>query len=305
MDCTVQGKLVGLSEAVGYIQDGMHVGLSGFAVTRAAVALVHELIRQGKKNLTVSQCLASLDLDLLVGAGCVKKLIYGGGSLDRLGPVYHVNRALEEGRLEAEEFSTLTVTLRHLAGALGIPFIPSKSLLGSDLLTRLLEKPEPPVRVADCPFTSEKLVLLRALEPDVALIHANAVDEEGNVLVYGPSWNLREMAMASKAVIVTTEEIVPRVFTERYPEHTLIPGFQVKYVVHQPYGAYPTAVYQAYDYDLEHLHHYLEAARRGGEAWRNYLDRYVYDCRDHWEFLERFGGLRRLSQLRADPVLGY
>ena len=175
------GKVMSLSEAAALVRDGDHVALSGFACARNAVAFSHELIRQGRRDLTLSACILGLDADLLVGAGAVKRLVYGGGSLDRYGPIQCVNRAYEQGKVVAEYYSSLAVCFRYLAGALGIPFMPIRSMLGSDLLTRLEEETAPDnVLEMDCPFTGDHVVLLRALVPDVAVLQVQVADAEGN-----------------------------------------------------------------------------------------------------------------------------
>src|SRR5689334_18205805 len=138
-----RNKVVSLAEAAALVKDGDHVALSGFACARNATAFSHELIRQGRRDLTLSACILGLDADLLVGAGAAKRLIYGGGSLDRYGPIFCVNRAYEQKKVVAEYYSSLAVTFRYLAGALGIPFMPIQSMMGSDLLTRLKEETAP------------------------------------------------------------------------------------------------------------------------------------------------------------------
>src|SRR5512136_2793093 len=132
-------KLTTMSEAVASIPAGSHVALSGFAITRCTMAFAQEVIRQGIKGLTISQCVGAMDADLLVGAGAVERIIYGGGSLDRFGRLACVNRGIEDGSLIAEEYSSLSVTFRYLAGSLGLPFIPIRSLRGSDLLRLIKE----------------------------------------------------------------------------------------------------------------------------------------------------------------------
>src|SRR3990172_675661 len=134
-------RVKSVAEVVRSIPDGSSIALGGFAIARNPIAVVHELIRQQKKNLTLSQCVMGLDTDLLVGAGLVSRLIIGGGSLDRFGPVQCVNRARESKTVEAHDMSSLSVAFRYLAGALGISFIPIKSLLASEVLERLERGP--------------------------------------------------------------------------------------------------------------------------------------------------------------------
>lgn len=297
-------KLVSLAEAVASIASGAHVALSGFAITRCNMAFAAEVIRQGICGLTISQCVGAMDADLLVGAGAVERIIYGGGSLDRFGRLANVNRGIEDGSLVAEEYSSLSVTFRYLAGALGLPFIPIRSLRGSDLLRQIEERSGADVALIADPFTDEQWLALKPLLPDVAVVQAQAADAEGNAWITGPKWDNLEQARASKRTIVITERIVPDELIRRHPERTVIPGLLVSHVVELPFGAHPTSVFAAYDYDAEQIKRYV-AATRTPETFRAYLDEYVYGVADHWGYLAKIGGERRLHELRADPILGY
>ena len=178
-------KLTSLAEAVASIPSGAHLALSGFAITRCTMAFAREVIRQGIKGLTVSQCVGAMDADLLVGAGCVERIIYGGGSLDRFGRLACVNRGIEDGSLVAEEYSSLSVTFRYLAGSLGLPFIPIRSLRGSDLLRQIEERSAADIANLTDPFTGETGWLLKPLLPDVAVVQVQTADEEGNAWIHG------------------------------------------------------------------------------------------------------------------------
>jgi glutaconate CoA-transferase subunit A len=297
-------KLVTLSEAVATIPAGSHIALSGFAITRCCMAFASEVIRQGIKGLTVSQCVGAMDADLLAGAGALERIIYGGGSLDRFGRLAGVNRGIEEGTLIAEEYSSLSMALRYLAGALGLPFIPIRSLRGSDVLHRLQEiAPTNIGSVAD-PFSGEDWLALKPLLPDVAVVQVQVADAEGNAWIYGPRWDNEEQVKSSKRAIVLAEQVVPTEVIRHEPERTVIHGFRVSHVVHLPFGAHPTSVYRAYDYDAEHIKLYVESTNTP-EGLKAYLDKYVYGVKDHWEYLERIGGFKRLQDLKADSILGY
>jgi len=298
------GKLATLTEAVASIPSGAHVALSGFAITRCNMAFAREVIRQGIRHLTVSQCVGAMDADLLVGAGAVDRMIYGGGSLDRFGRLNNVNRGIESGTLIAEEYSSLSVAFRYLAGALGLPFIPIRSLRGSDVLARLQQIAPENVAMVQDPFTGEEWLVLRPLVPDVAVVQVQVADEEGNAWIYGPRWDNEEQVKASQRVIVITEQLVPTEIIRRDPERTVIPGFKVSHVVHLPFSAHPTSVYRVYDYDAEHIREYA-AATRTVEGFQAYLEKYVLGVQDHWEYLERIGGMKHLTPLLADPILGY
>jgi len=280
------GKVVSLREASACVEDGAHVALGGFAITRCAVAAVRELVRAGRRELLVSQATGGLDTDLLAGGGCVRRIVSSGGSLDRFGPLHAVNRAILAGEIDFEEYSSLAVTLRFLAAALGLPFLPAKSMLGSDLLTNLAGRSES-VRLERDPFTGAPVVALAPLRPDVAFVHVDIADEAGNAVVGGPTWNIRETALAARRTVVLAEEVVSTGSLD--PNAVTIPGPFVDSVVQVPFGAHPTAVAGRYDYDREHLELYVAAAREGGDVYAGYLDEYVFGVDSHERYLERVG----------------
>ncbi len=300
----VSDKVQSLTDVVRSIPQGAHIALGGFATSRNPIAFVHELIRQQKNGLTLSQCVMGMDTDLLVGAGLVKTLVVGGGSLDRFGLVQCVNRAREFGAVRSIDSTSLSVCFGYLAGALGISFIPIKSMLASEMLQRLERDAPEYLRRGTCPFTGEEYVFLRAITPDVSVIHVQVADREGNCRIHGPRWENEEQAKAARRVVVITEELVSTDEIRREPERTVIPGHRVDAVVHQPFGAHPTAVFGCYDYDAEHLRLYVEQTKTAGAA-AAYLRTYVYGTRDHRDYLEKVGGARELDLLKADPALGY
>jgi glutaconate CoA-transferase subunit A len=224
-------KLTTLADAVASIPAGAHIALSGFAITRCTMAFAREVIRQGLKGLTISQCVGAMDADLLVGAGAVDRIIYGGGSLDRFGRLACVNRGIEDGSLIAEEYSSLSVTFRYLAGSLGLPFMPIRSLRGSDLLRQIKEKSADDVAEISDPFTGESWLALKPLMPDVAVIQVQTADEEGNAWLMGPRWDNTEQVKSSQRTIVIAEHVVPSDFIRQSPERTVIPGLFVSHVV--------------------------------------------------------------------------
>lgn len=297
-------KVSTLAEAVASIPSGDHVALSGFATARCAMAFAHEVIRRGTKHLTVSQCVAGIEADMLIGAGMVDRIVYGGGSRGRSGQHHCICRAIEQGTLSTEELSSLSMTFRNLAGALGLPFIPIRSLSGSDILEQLQQITPPVVSSLEDPFTGEKWLVLKPIIPDVAVIQVQVSDELGNAWILGPRWDNEEQAKASKRTIVITEHLVSSEVIRRDPERTVIPGFRVSHVVHLPFSAHPSSVYGIYDFDEAHIDLYAEASKTP-QGFQEYLDEYVYGVDDHWGYLERVGGMKRMSELEADPVLGY
>ena len=301
----VTGKIKALAEVVKTVPDGAHVALGGFAIARNPVAVVHELIRQNKRNLTLSQGVAGLDTDLLVGAGAVSRLIIGGGSLDRFGPVHCINRAREAQSLISEDWSSLSICFRYLAGALGLSFIPIKSLIASEILERLERGAgAEQVKHIECPFTGEPYIALKALVPDICFVHLQIADAEGNCRILGPRWDNEEQAKASNRIVVIAEEIVPTDEIRREPERTIIPGHRVEAVVHQPFGAYPASVFGCYDYDPAHLKLYIEHAR-DPRRMNEYIEKHVLGSSDHWDWLSRVTDARHLSGLKAERILGY
>jgi glutaconate CoA-transferase subunit A len=297
-------KLTPLAEAVASVPPGSHVALSGFATARSPMAFAHEVIRQGITGLTLSQCVACMATDILVGSGAANKVINGGGSRGRSGQHSCIVRAYEQGKLDSEESSSLSMVFRYLAGALGLPFIPIRSLQGSDILKRL-ERISPPVvgHLTD-PFSGKEWLVLKPLTPDVAVVQVPYADDEGNAWILGPIWDNEEQAKSSKRVIVITERLVSTEAIRRDPGRTVIPGFRVSHVVHLPFSAHPTSVFDLYDFDAEHIELYAKKSKTV-EGFKAYLDEYVYGVDDHWGYLKLIGGVEYLTDLIADPVLGY
>lgn len=297
-------KVTDLATAVSTIPPGSHVALSGFATSRSPMAFAHEVIRQGIKNLTVSQCVACMAADLLIGAGAVERIISGGGSRGRSGQHFCIVRAIEAGTLKTEELSSLSMTFRYLAGALGLPFIPIRSLRGSDILKQLQEAENPIASLVTDPFSGDEWLVLKPLIPDVAVVQVQVADEEGNAWILGPFWDNEEQVKSSERTVVITEKLVSTEAIRQDPGRTVVPGFRVSHVVHLPYSAHPTSVYDCYDFDEAHVQYYAGLSKTE-EGFKKYLDEYVFGVEDHWGYLELLGGLDYLKNLSADPVLGY
>ena len=286
-----------------FVPDGATLGIGGQTIGRITMALAHEIIRQGKKDLTLVGCSMSMSMDMLVGAGLVNRTECGTGNLERLGTAFQWRSAIEAGRLEVEDHSHLAMASRFLAGSLGVPFMPTKSLLGTDILNERSTGPDGPFALTHNPWDpDEPVVLLRALTPDVSIVHAQKADAMGNVVIEGFLTHEPEMARASKAVIVSCEEVVSTDVIRDDPERTTIPYLFVDAVVEQPYGAYPTSVFRRYEHDEEHMRHYQSCARTGGEAYEDYLQEFVHGCRDFDEYLDKAAGPARLDELRSAMV---
>lgn len=297
-------KLTSLAEAVSSVRPGSHLALSGFATARCAMAFAHEIIRQQITGLTVSQCVAGMDADLLIGAGAVSKIIYGGGSRGRTGQHHCICRSIEQGNLAVEEYSSLSMAFRYLAGALGLPFIPIRSLRGSDILAKLQQEAAAVTAILQDPFSGEDWLVLSPLVPDVAVIQVQVADQEGNAQIWGPRWENEEQAKASQRTILITERLIDTELIRQEPERTIIPGFRVSHVVELPFAAHPTSSYKVYDFDSAHIDLYA-AASQTPAGFQAYLDEFVYGVKNHLEYLEKVGGQQLLDQLKADPDLGY
>ena len=238
----------------------------------------------------------------MVGAGSVKRLVTAGGSLDAFGRLNRINELSAAGKLEVEENSALGMASRFLAGSLGVPFMPTRGLLGSSILDGLLDRSDAVVEKS--PFTGEQVVLLRALRVKAAIIHVQRADEEGNAQVLGPLWDTLPIAGSAERVLLTAEEIVPGSEIKKSPEKTLIPGFRVASVSLVPFGAYPTSCYQWYDYDAEHLRKYSTASM-SADSFDGYLKDNVLNHDGFDGFLAAHCPPARMELLRAKGGRGY
>jgi glutaconate CoA-transferase, subunit A len=298
----VTSKIISLEEAAGRIPGGAHLTISGFAHSLAPMALVRELIRQGKGSFELTSMGDCWAVDMLAGAGRVVRARLSNYMFEGFGRCPNFSRAVETGALRVDDYSHFAVTSRWMASALGLPSMPVRSMLGTDLVRR---KPLDRADIAEaaCPLTGEKLLFVRASRPDFALLHASRADREGNVQLFGTTSTIEEQARAAKRVIVTVEEIVPEDEIREHSEATLLPGFLVDAVVHAPYGAHPTGMFRYYDFDRQHIERYMADAK-SPETFRRYLEEFVLGLPDHGAYLGRIG-IRRLMELRADPFWGY
>jgi glutaconate CoA-transferase subunit A len=313
----ISEKLMTLEEAVRrFIKDGCQLAIGGFTVTRNPMALIYEIIRQRIKDIHLVCHSNGQGLDVLIGAGAVRRLEIAYGGNGRYAPTcIRFKKAVQQGRIEFEDYSNYQMSLRFLAGALNIPFITTKSGLGSDILhcegfspeTRRERKVARKKFVTmSNPFSDEAedpVVLLPALNPDVALLHTQYVGEDGTVRIKGLTFADLEQAKAADTVIVTCEEIVPRSFIRLDPDQNSLPSFFVDAVVKVPFGAHPTACYGFYDYDPRHLNLYKKTAE-DDVLFEDYLKEWVYGVSSHEEYVVKIGS-SQLQNIKANPVLGY
>lgn len=278
-------KRCSLAELAGRVRDGDCVAVGGGLSSREPMALLRELLRSGRKGLHAVGSAHGIDIDLLCGGGAVaaSSESYVGFEQD-FGMAPNYRRASEDGSVEIRDNCCYTLVQQLRAAIAGLPFMPIRSVRGTDIL-RL----HPEFKTMACPFTGQELVLVPALKPDVALIHAQYGDARGNLRIEGPPVADILFAQASRKVIATVERIVS---TERLRElgGVSIPYFYVTALAEVPFGAHPTACYPCYAYDRAHTAEYYEAAKNGPTAFAGYLDRYAFGCPDHAEYLERIGG---------------
>lgn len=297
-------KIMTAAEAVRrYVFDGATVGMGGQSIGRSPMCIYHEMIRQKKKDLTLVGCNLSIPMDMMVGLGLVRRTECGTGNLERFGTTHCWRKAVEQGKLENEDYSHLAMVTRFLGGEMGLPFMPIQSLLGSDILNIKSNFTGKKFEIINNPWNQgEKVVLLPSLNPDVSVVHVQKSDEMGNLIIEGFLTHEPEMIRASKAVIASCEEIVSSEEIRKYPERTTIPYIYVSALVHQPWGAHPTSVYRYYMHDADHLREYQKCAREGGSGFEAYLEKYVYSCSSFDEYLEKIGGLKKFNQLRQEMM---
>jgi glutaconate CoA-transferase subunit A len=294
-----------LAEAVRrHVPDGATVALGTALECLIPFAAAHELIRQGRRDLTLVGPISDVCFDQLVAAGCARRIVAAWVGNVQHGSGYAFRRALEQGvprRIEIEDHSNFSIALGLEAAALGVPYLPTRSLLGGDVLAR-----NPRLRVAPGPFTGIPLVLVPALAPDVAILHVQRADSQGSCHAWGPTGVSAAAGKASRTVIVIAEELVEPEVIRSDPNRTLLPAFLVTAVVHLPGGAHPSPVqgHWSRDHALYADWHARSATAEGAAAW---LDEWVRAPRDHAAYLQKLGrerldGLRPRAARLAAPV---
>ncbi len=300
----VGDKLMTLKEAVKkFVNDGDVLTPCGTA-QMTPMALTMEIIRQRKRGLTVATTGNLDNVDILVGAGCVDKLelAYVATHYGRRGarPAPCLRRAVEHGvprKVVIEDYSNLTMTLRFLAGALRLPFIPTRSLKGSDLASKATWRGDKKLALVKSPFTEEEVVVVPPCNPDVAIVHCQLADREGNAQRWGALASDGWAVKASKKIIVSAEKIVDSDVIRKNPNLTFIPGFMVDAVVEAPFGAHWWACQGFYDYDPEFQAMYVEMASKQ-ETFEKFLEEWVFGVEDHQGYLKKLGE-ERLERLRV------
>ena len=280
-------KQYSLHDAVAeFVRDGDTVALEGFTHL-IPFAAGHEIIRQGRTGLTLVRMTPDIVADQLVGAGAVDKMIFAFTGNSSVGSLYAIRRAVEAGgpgSLELEEYSHYGLLARYQAGAAGIPFMPVRSYAGSSL-----PEVNPNLRKVASPYDANvETYVVPALNPDVAIIHAQRADRHGNIQSWGILGPQQEAAFASKRTIALVEEIVPDEVIRSDPNRTAVPGFAVDAVVEVPYGAHPSFVQGYYDRDNTFYRSWSAISRDPARlaAW---LEEWVYELEDHSAYVAKLG----------------
>jgi glutaconate CoA-transferase, subunit A len=295
-DRGLREKVMSLEEAATLVRDGDVVGIGGSTLSRTPLAMIWALIRAGRRDLDVCRCICSSEGDWLYASGAAKKIMTSWFSQGIVWGVSKVMRHYTESKLAVyEEWSHLGMGSRFRAGAMGIPFMPMRSMLGSDLLGPL----EGQYKVSECPFTGDTVLLVPALNPEVALIHVQRCDAYGNAQIDGLQFMDVDLAMAANKVILTTERIVSNDQIRRAPDQTKIPFFAVDAVVEVPWGCAPHECYGVYEPFYEHMEYYTKLVNKDPEAgMQDYLKRYVHAPESWADYLNLLGMTELLAASR-------
>jgi glutaconate CoA-transferase subunit A len=299
----LKSKLMTARQAVElFVHDGDYLASGGFGTNRIPSILLHEIVRQGKKNLGLAGHTMTHDFQILCAGECVSRCdsayILG---LEARGLSPNARRLIQEGKIELCEWTNAALAWRFRAAAMGISFIPSRVMLGTDTFEHSAA-----IEV-DCPFTGQKYAALPALYPDVAIIHVHRADPTGNCQIDGLEVADVELSQASKHVLISAEEIVSEDSIRSDPGRTKIPATIVDAVIEAPYGSYPGNMPGLYFSDEEHIQQWLEV-EKDPAAFKAFLQKHIYGVKDFYEYLDLCGGIRRIMELSREermlPALG-
>ncbi len=287
-------KRTTVTEAVStYVPDGSLLVMGGFGHIRVPMALIYEIVRQRKRDLTVLGKTAVHDIDILIGGGCVSRVEVAyafGHELRGLSPCGR--RGVESGQVKVTgEISNAGYQWRFLAAAMGVPFMPVRTMLGTDTLKYSSGK------VVEDPWSGKPIALLPACYPDVALFHVHRCDMYGNAQLDGILIEDFELARAARRLILTTEKIIDHAEVENQPWRTSIPFYLVDAVIEVPFGAHPTEMPTQYYFDEEHIAHWLEVSKTP-EGTAKYFEEYVFGVPDYTAYLEKIGGQKKWDHLK-------
>lgn len=315
----LKDKKMSIQEAVSLIKDGDTLTFSGFTIWRRPMALIYEIVRQQKKDLHLIEVNSGTHGEILIGAGCVKiweSCWIGHELYGKLGA--NMARKAKEGEIIVEDYSHYHMLLRLMAGAMGVPYLPCRASLGTDILNpeydmlsannlRNGKNPAIPRKKFDYvqdPFYDEgEIIHVPAARPDVCIAHVQQVGEEGTVRVYGQRYSDAEAMKAADKLIVVAEEIVPEQLLRQDPSANLIPHYLVDAIVEVPWGAHPTGCYGYYEVDGAFIREFYNRTKTQ-EGFDEWAEEWIFGVKDFDEYLQKLG-FRRLDALRANSATKY
>lgn len=294
----LQSKVMTVKEAVDkYVKDGDYVSVGGFGVNRIPASVLHEIVRQGRKNLGLAGHTATHDFQILASGHCFNRVdvayIIG---LEARGLSPNARKYMESGKVKMTEWTNYTLSVRYKAACAGVSFHPIRNMMGTDTFKYSGAKQ------TTCPFTGTNYLLVPALFSDVGLIHVHEADIYGNCRTKGILMSDYDISRSSKKLIVTCERIIPTEEIRRDPTSTFIPYWCVDAVCEVPFGSYPGNMYGEYFSDEEHLKEWLKV-EENPEEFKKFLDRNIYSCKDHYDYIERNGGMHKMLKLRKKEWL--
>jgi glutaconate CoA-transferase subunit A len=294
----MESKLMPVKEAVAkFIHDGDYFGSGGFGANRIAVAVLHEMLRQGRKNMGFAGHTTTHDFQIMCAGKVFNKLdaSYVVG-LEARGLSSNARKYLESGEVDITDWSNYALAVRFKAAAMGLSFLPFRGTMGTDTFKYGAGK------TITCPFTGETYMAVPALYPDVSAIHVHEADIYGNCRIRGITVADMDLARASKRLIITTERIISNDEIRSNPSITMIPFYLVDAVCEVPYGGYPGNMAYEYFSDEEHLQEWLKV-EKDPEAFKKFLDKNIYNCKSHFEYINLNGGIEKMCRLRDKELL--
>jgi glutaconate CoA-transferase subunit A len=278
------GKMMMMKEAVSkFVKDGDVVYLAGFT-HMIPFAAGHEIIRQNKKDLVLARATPDIIYDQMIAAGCAKRLIFSYAGNPGVGSLRCFRRAHEKGLptpLEVEEYTHFGLSGRLFAGATNMPFLPMRTNLGSDLPAQ-----NPLMKTVKDPYSGEEVSVVPPLNPDVAVVHVQKADVNGNCHIWGIIGEQKDAAFAAKKVIISAEEIVDESVIRSDPNRTVIPDFVSHAVVHEPWCAHPSYVQGYYDRDNEFYVKWDEITKEHDSTLK-YMDEWVHGVESRAEYVKK------------------
>jgi glutaconate CoA-transferase subunit A len=294
----LESKVMSVKEAVEkFVHDGDYLTLGGFGANRIPTAVAHEIVRQGRKNMGFAGHTSTHDFQILCAGEVFNKLdvAYIVG-LEARGLSPNARRYMESGKVEVSEWTNYSLSVRFKAAAAGVAFYPARNVMGTDTFKYSGAK------TIQCPFTGTKYVAHPALYPDVSAIHVHESDIYGNCRVRGITVSDFDVARASKRLIITCERLISNEEIRRDPSYTVIPYWCVDAVCAVPYGSYPGNMYAEYFSDEEHIREWLKVEEDPVE-FKKFLEKNIYSCKDHFEYIEKNGGMHKLLKLREKEFM--